>query len=610
MGKKKLPNPTPDHAADPTHVPDADYSAETILKLKSLNAVLLKETTEKRRQVESLERRRDDLEVEVRRMGDVVKELEEELSRASGESVGLELYTSVLSCFLDAWRVETGDGVRRLVAEKEEGVRVARGRVEEIVRALESERVKVRVAFEERDAAVSEYDELVETARGLLEKLREAKEARRLVQEGLEAAKIENERLGRERVEGVRVRSDLMKEKAAVEKELVEVCKEFQKLGNEFEELEMVRDEVRRENKGKDMKIGELGKEVALLNGVEASLRKKEENLRSRLLELESLHDAALEKVKEREREIGALNGVNEVKETMILNLKGACDLLEKKLGKAEESLGERERAMEEMGKKRIEFEELVGRNGEEIDALNREIAELKEVIVGLESSCRNQEEKGKGLLEEVSSCKEALDGVKGKKDELQKLLFEERQNAMIMASKLSEMARRIAESTESWEAIWGERDGLIKGKNEAESKLSSCFKEKEKLEKRLSGAQQTIDDLEAKIKLAGRKYDHISTILKKTVVSLVKENGSEENFLAEQKVVEEEESQAYTKELDAIKSAFRTKECAVEELKQQLEVFKGSAARAQKEKGLWTLVSSAATLVAAASVAYVARGR
>ncbi|KAI4379020.1 hypothetical protein MLD38_016426 [Melastoma candidum] len=553
---------------------------------------------------------RDDLEFESRRLGGLVKELEEDLSRASEESLGLGLATSVLGCFLDAWRVETGDGVRRLVAEKEEGARLARSKVEEILRALESERGKVRVALEERDASVAERGELVERARGLMEKLRDAEEARRLGQEGLEAAKMENERLARDRVEGERVLSGLMEEKAAVEKELVEVRKEVCKLRTEAKELEKVHEEICRENKGKDMEIGKLGKEVARLHAVEASLQKEEEKLRLRLFELESHHNAACEKMKEKEREIGALSGENEAKEATVLNLKGACDLLDKKLGVAEESLGEKERAIEEMEKKRVEFEELVDRNGQEITALNREIAELKEAIAGLESSCRDLEEKNKVLLEEVSSCKEALHGVKIEKDELEKLLFEERQNAMIMASKLLEMERKIIESAESCEVVRGERDGLIKEKTEVERKLSSCLEEKEMLEKRLSGAHQTIDDLEAKIKLAGKKYDQISMILKKTAVSLVKENGREESFLADQKVVEEEDFQAYAKELDAIKSAFRTKECAVEELKQQLEVFRESAARAQKEKGLWTLVSSATTLVAAASVAYLARGR
>ncbi|XP_035544641.1 uncharacterized protein LOC118348023 [Juglans regia] len=71
-----------------------------------------------------------------------------------------------------------------------------------------------------------------------------------------------------------------------------------------------------------------------------------------------------------------------------------------------------------------------------------------------------------------------------------------------------------------------------------------------------------------------------------------------------------EDEIQPYARELDAIKTAFKSKEKMVEDMKKQLGFLQNSIVEAHKQKSFWTLVSSATTIFVAAFVAYVARGR
>nr|GEX10953.1 centrosomal protein of 55 kDa-like [Tanacetum cinerariifolium] len=76
-----------------------------------------------------------------------------------------------------------------------------------------------------------------------------------------------------------------------------------------------------------------------------------------------------------------------------------------------------------------------------------------------------------------------------------------------------------------------------------------------------------------------------------------IEENGVEEGI------------KDHVTEVEAIKRAFKDKQCRIEVMKRQLELVKRSAAEALKRKSFWTMVSSATTLLAvAASFAYVAR--
>ncbi|KAI6684808.1 hypothetical protein NL676_030721 [Syzygium grande] len=561
------------HHPKPAAMDQDDHhpSSEKLQSLKSLNAMLLRETSDRRHQVESLERAKNALESELARSGGEREALEAELGRAGGEGVVLALEKGVICTFLETQMAEIGARVERLVKQRDAEVEGLRGRVSELVDGLERERAVLSGVSGERDALKVECVGLVEKANLLKEGLCEMEKARRNLEGSFERLKLQNEKLVREKEEGERAIEAAMKERDSARNSLVLAGIEAGELKSRVEELGRVNKDLEMEKNGQQVKMNELEKEMAVLNEIEVSLRREEGELRGRVSEMENKCDAAVEKEKEMAVRINGLSEENQEKEETIKKLREKNNSAERLLKLAEKELEEKARLMDVIVRKKLEVEEVNYCKQNEIAGLLREVGELKNEITGLDSSFQSQVDKNKALLSELSSCREDCDRVTLERDNVQKALDEEKQNALNLRSAVSEMKSRVDETMEELGHIRSERDELISEKKNMQSKFELSEKEKELLEKK-DGADG-------------------------------KEEGIEEQKL-------EEDFQPFAGELEGIKSAFLIKESLVEDLKRQNELLQDSAAKAHKHKGICTLLSSATTLFAAASVAYFARGR
>ncbi|OWM62970.1 trichohyalin-like [Punica granatum] len=594
----------PEHMEEQQQDLDQDHSKEKLQSLKSLNDLLLKETVGRRRQVESLELDKASLEARLARSGDEKRSLEDELTRAGYRNVEMELERAVVCVFLETQMSQMAAEFGKLENRREGELRGLREKVWELNANLERERAVLAEVIRERDLARSECGSWIEKVNEMRENLNEIEKARGVLEQGFRKLEGERERLVRENREGEKVLEGARREKDSVERELAQAAEEIGQLKKKLEGLVRENKDMEMEKSGQKVKIAELEREVGGLNEVVAGLRKEEQRLRSEVFELGKICDDAKEKEQEMVREIETLSRDKKKKEATVEALTGERDSLQKELKIAEKELEDKERLMLEIIRKKTEIEEENICKQGEIAGLAKEVAELRDAVSALKLSCRDEKEKSEALLSEVASQKEAMDGLLLERDCAWKELVEERENAKSLRSKIVELERKTEETMGELKKITSDHENLLVQKKAAENRFEILRREKEFLEKRLSDSQQRAEELQAEIELAGIKSERALTFLKNTAASFLSKGES----VDEPKV--EEDVQPYVREMEAIKNAFQLKESVVEDLKRQLEFLQDSVAKAEKKKGFWTLLSSATTLFAAASVAYLARAR
>ncbi|KAF5463481.1 hypothetical protein F2P56_019390 [Juglans regia] len=598
-----------------------DDPSEKLQSLKSLNSLLLKETFERRQQVESLEQAKESLEAELTLSGMEKKVLEAELIRATEESVGLELEKYVVCTFSETQMDEMGVGYDGLLREKGEIEILSRERESEIeflkkvvsglMTNLEDEREKLSRVYQERDFIKTEIDGLAKEANKLREKVVEMEKKERKAVEEVEKLKRERERLVKENLEIEKAVEDLKREKESVERDSEELKRVIETLKIEIEGFARERAEVEREKSDLEVKIVESEKEVRELSETVMNLRMEDEVLNSKVLELEKRIGEAVDKEKEMAMEINFLAEETREKERNIEKLKEERDSFQRILDMTSKESEFRQQRIEELIREKNVMEELKLSQESEIVELNTEVDRLKNVVSTLRDSCRN-EENNKQLISEVSLYKDAFDRVRPERDELQKGFEEENKKVKNMEVLILEKEKKIKETAEELGRMRSEQENLIEKNKAIENHLEVLVKEKDLVQKNLVEAQRGVDDLKAKMESAGINSELALSMVKNTAALVCNSqgdgDGKKDEVIHGQKV--ENEIQPYAMELDAIKSAFRSKEKMVEDMKKQLGFLQNSVAEAHKQKSFWTLVSSATTIFAAASVAYVARGR
>uniref|UniRef100_A0A2N9E768 Uncharacterized protein n=1 Tax=Fagus sylvatica TaxID=28930 RepID=A0A2N9E768_FAGSY len=487
-------------------------STEKVQSLKSLNSLLLKETFERRQQVESLEQAKETLEAELTRSVMDKKVLEAELTKVSDESVGLELEKIVVCAFWETQMGEVGVGfdvlvrekveVEKMKCEREAEIGFLKKEVNELKANLGNERDRFTRVCRERDLLKTEIDGLVEETKGLRGKVVEMEKKERKIEKEAEKLKVKCEGLKGEKVEIEKAVEAVKREKELVEKKLDESTRLIDGLKREIDGVEREKGVVERDRSVKEVKIGELEKEVEELNEFITKMQREEDVLRAKVLELEKRIDEAMDKEKEMVMEIKLLVEEKREKEQSIENLKEQRDSVQRVLDSTSKA------------------------------------AKLRDAIATVKESCRNEEEKNKKLVSELDQYIDAFDRVMCERDQVQKGFDEEKKKVMNMERALSMVKNTAALVTNSR------------------------------------------DDSDVK----------------------------ERVVFNEQKLGEE--IQPYEVELDAIKNAFRNNEKMVDDMKKQVVFLQSSVAAAHKRKSFWTVISSATTIFAAASVAYVARGR
>ncbi|XP_042987225.1 paramyosin-like [Carya illinoinensis] len=611
MAKKKVAPQAKDHVEEAPQSLDGSQShnnqakpmhdsAEKLQSLKALNSLLLKETFERRQQVESLEQAKETLQVELARSGEERNVLETELTRASEEGFGLELERSVICAFMETQIGELGAGFYGLVREKAEidemklereaEIGFLKKEVNELKANLENERDGLSRVCLERDLLKTEIDDVAKEANGLREKVVEMERKERTTLGEIKKLQMECEGLLKEKLEMESVVKGLKREKESVEWNLDESIRVIERLRSDIERVLREKGEVERERSVQELNIGELEKKVRELNEIVMNLRQYEEVLRLKVFEFEKKIAEAMDKEKEMNLEINVL---------MVLD----ATTKESEI---------RQHRIQELIRERNEIVELKLKRESEIVELNEEDGRQRNVISTLRESCRHEEEKNKQLMSEVTQYRDAFDRVTLERDEMQKGFYEENKKVKKMEALVSEKERGIQEAVEELGRMRRENENLMERNKAMENTLEVLVKEKDLVQKNLVEAQRGIDELMAKTESAGINTNRVLSMVKNTAASVCQSqddmDGKKEVVINEQNI--EEEIQAYVVELDAIKSAFRNKEKTVEDMRKQLEFLQNSVVEEQRKKSFWTVVSSATTIFAAASVAYVARGR
>ena len=208
---KQEEQPQAQHCTESHRPSTMEDPSEKLQSLKNLNAMLLKETSERRQQVDSLVEAKEALESALNRSAMEKKALEDQMSEAAEDNVGLELQKGVVLDFLETQMREMSLGFNRLVAEKNEILRVKTEREAEVLflkgemvklkGSLENERNQLSKMSRERDTMSENFDGLFAQAKGLKEKVIEMEKKEKNLREEVQKLRMEGERLMEERDE-------------------------------------------------------------------------------------------------------------------------------------------------------------------------------------------------------------------------------------------------------------------------------------------------------------------------------------------------------------------------------------------------------------------------
>ncbi|KDP23571.1 hypothetical protein JCGZ_23404 [Jatropha curcas] len=582
---------------------------EKLQNLKSLNGMLLKETIERRQQVESLKQAKEGLESELARTGMEKTDLENELARASEERVCLEIEKGLFSVFIKTRMNEMGVGVNGLVreqGEKESEIRLLKTQVNGLLVNLENEREKSSQACRERDLLRIDLDNWEKEANGLKRKVTEMEKNGLRTEEEIKKLNLNHAQLTKQNKETEEEIKEVKNSRDLAEKKLLQNVEQFEDLKREIEEIVKKKNEVEMEKSKQKVKISELEKHISELNEIISSLRGEEGVLREKVLELEKCCGEAIDKGKVLQMEINALGEEKKVKERTIKRLMGEIDSSGEHIKALNSENNDKEQLIERLIRDKNEIEDLKVSKESEIVELHGELSGLKDVVFTMQESLKCQEDENKQLASEVGHYRDAFEKVRLERDNAHEDLDEEKRNGINLRSKVLEMEKRIEETLKEFAKMKTEHENLFGEKKELECQVDLLKKEKDLVQKKLLEAKQEIGELKTKMESSGIRSERALALLKNTA-ALVRQynNGKGEVSFTEKKI--EDEIEPYATQLEVIKNSFRNKETAVEEMKQQVKFLQISVADANKKKGLWALVSSAATVLVAASVAYVA---
>ncbi|KAM2664066.1 hypothetical protein FF1_010474 [Malus domestica] len=622
MAKKKVtlqPNDTKEetHHSKTHHITHKaaaaamDEPSEKLENLKSLNSLLLKETKDRRQQVESLVQAKAGLESELSRFRVESESLVSELSEKSEENVGLELEKSVYGVFVLAQmgqmmreRVE----IERAMSERDGEIVELKREVEELAGGLEIEKGKLSRVCWERDCVKRDFGGLSEEVNGLKLKVVEMEKKERVFGEEFEKLKVHCNGLVQDKAGKEREVEIAMREKELAEMKLDESERVIDDLKREMERVVMEKNEIEKEKSGHEARIFQLENEAGQLSKIELGLRKENAVLHVKVLELEKSVEEAMGKGEVLEREIKVLGEEKREKEQSFEKLTEEVKSQKELLDMVTEELKKKEERIKEIELKKNEIKEAKVKQEKEIAELTSQVKEERDFVSTLRNSCDEQKEKNAQLFSEVSRYKDALDRVTEEKAEALKNLDGEKKKVEDLMLTISGREKTIKEIEKELEKLRGVRENIAEKNKAMESRLESLVKEKDVLQKNLVEAQRKIRDWEAKFESEGTKMELALTLLKNTAARVsLKSEGKEEVATNDLKVGEE--IKPYAAELDAIHTAFRNKEKMVGDLQKQLECMQKSS-EAQKKKSFWTLISSATTLIAAASFAYVSKAR
>ncbi|PIM97683.1 E3 ubiquitin ligase involved in syntaxin degradation [Handroanthus impetiginosus] len=606
---------------NPVATPVMDSEApEKIENLKSLNQMLLKEAVERRQRVDALVHSKESLEMELTRSNSEKEALKSELAQLGERAASLELERTVVAVFvavqvgqkaevieqkMKGLEMEMRD-LKRVIDEKENEIGGLNKLLSEIEDELGNEKeVSRRVCFE-KDEIKDNLERQIKEGKDLRANLIEIEERKGALEREIgELRGLYDVVVGKKEERDMRIES-ITSEKDSIERSLAESNKLIEELKEELNGIVQEKKRTEEEKNLEMVKRQELEKSVSGLREVVNDLRNEDERLRANVAELEKKCVEGEERQREMEREIDQLVEEKKLSERRIEGLVDEKSAVKKDFDDAQEELAEQKHKIEELVNEKALLLEAKGRLDGEVDALRNEVSKLKNIVLKLEESSLVEVGKIKSLESEVGEYRSKFEEVKVEKDEMEKCLDDENRNAIRLNQKIQELENKIEESLKAVEEVKAESVAILAEKVELESQCVMLKKEITSLENTITEARNEFDSVKGKFELADANSELLLNMLKDTATFCSKD---ERDLQVGDKETNGETTKPYVMEFEMIKNAFKSKESKVENMKRQLELLRHSVEEAQKKKNFWTVWSSATTLLAAFSLAYVARG-
>ncbi|KAK9137072.1 hypothetical protein Sjap_007666 [Stephania japonica] len=540
---------------------------EKIANLKSLNELLLKETCERRREIDEMakERKREGgAEAEAARVLGEKRVAEEAAAKAEmSRRVMVSLAEEVerLRERVERARRRKGGGrvnARRTVPfESSRGESRLKGELEGVVKEKR-----------ERDFEICELKKAVDLLS--IDLGRERKGFQVVTRERDEIRKCVNVQMEELRGLGARLHEQEQRN-VMVEEELGRVLAEMRGLVEERKERDRVFESLRTEKHSLECKLVESLRGSGPTSCHYICFEGKEKGLRSKIYELGKCNTEALEKQDLLRLDFGIL--VEEKRETEE-NLKLLLDekvSITTSLEVALLQLKEQKNREDGIVHEKVEIEQKSAKQEFELLELRKEISRLQDSISALRIYART-------IQKPINSCYKSVDGRKRELVQLRK------------------------ESSKLFEETKGTK-----------SRIETLMEEKRSLKRSLSKTEEDFKNLGSKMKsyelYVVKIFELLSDAAKVLCPSKEAVEDGKVGFVVNANNIEKELNLVGA-ELDAIKKTYMSKDEKVEELMKELEVTKNSLKEAHQKKSFWTLMSSATTVVVAASLAYYSRVR
>lgn len=613
MAKKKANNhnKTTLDQHDQTHheTSPMEDPSEKLQNLRSLNSLLLKETFERRQQVDSLEHSKQALEYELSQIAMEKTTLDDEVKQLREQAMGLELEKTVIGLFVET---QIDDFRREEVVKVVSEIEVLKEKVHEVMGNLEKQRVLLDLVCGERDEIRAERDCRVEEVNGLRLKVVEMEGRAKRSEEKVGVLQIKCQALMEEKEKNDKCRETLKIDKHLVEKRLDELVSLNDHLKGQIEAIVRDKEGIEKEKNTQMALINELKRLVADLNVTKDVMLKEADDLRIKVSKLEKNLDDATEKQEKMETESNALLSEKNKMEKHLESLMEEKISAMTRLEVVQTQLLDQQRKMEDTLSEINAMEEVKIKQEIQIGELRKEVRQLMDALSELEIKFGVIAEKNKQLQSETTDYKVALDHMTVERDVVKKGLDEEKKKGDNLSTKVIELEQNTEETLKELVQIKKTHEKLIGEKKELDSLHEMLMEEKASAQMNLAEAQQGMDEMRHKLESMHANSELALTMLKNTVSlvcrSMGEKNGEQEEGAGEQN--NKEETGPFAAELEAIKNAFRSREMEVEAMKRQVETLNKTLAEAHKKRNFWTIVSSATTIFAAASVAYVAKAQ
>ncbi|XP_008807295.1 rootletin-like [Phoenix dactylifera] len=644
-----------------------DLLPDKMESLKTLNNLLIKETVERRQQVDHLQCRLDGLANDHAFLARV----ERDVSRLVLSSVLAERQ-------LAAGRVETDlRSLQARVDSTAEELRSGGERLEMVVGERDEVKKALDRALLEKDLNSMHLDQKEKEVRGLEAKVRELEIG--IAEIGANVGKLETER--NELVEQGKKREELihslLQEKASMEASLDEYKQLVESGERRMEEVIKIKQEEAESVKAKREAIAakvtsleaehrslvennqSLESEVGCLKAVIFLLKKEEEGLRNEIAEMEKgiakvteellseivKKEALVAWVSNLEPDLQSLSENNHRLEAEVNCSKSAFELLKKEekglLSEVAEMEKKHEKVTEELERLQAElgalenekeeiflyYEERVMSSEKELDTSRTWMREIEREKVAIEGVRAAQETEINNLQKELQQlrstiyklqvmCNDHTDTnfqLQAERDSAWRDLDLQKVEEDCLRVQTEELKKRNNEAAEEMQQVQRALNDFAL-KEEGWKVQSDVLKEENtSFEKKLMTAQQSLEGMERKIEAADMSSKRVLSLLKNTTEMMhgsveVREVGVARDIGSEEE--KDEEMQPFVKELETIKMAYKSWVGKIEDMNRELVVLQHVVTKTQKA-GLWKWLYPAITTVfAAISFAYAVRGR